>query len=135
MSLTKRGSVWWMDFVEPSGRRVRQSTDTCNRTQAQELHDQLKSEAWRVQRLGDRARRIWQDAAERWLREQVHKATYEEDKSKLRWLHHYPADRELGDIDRALIDTVAESPASRVLHQCDGQSHARIRSASRVRIH
>jgi integrase len=95
-----------MDFVDPSGRRVRRSADTCNRAQAQELHDQRKSEAWRVHRLGDRPKRTWQDAAERWVREQAHKATYEEDKSKLRWLHPYLAHRKLEDIDRALIDTI-----------------------------
>ena len=51
MSLIKRGSVWWIDFVSPSGERVRRSTQTGNRAQAQELHDRLKSEVWRVHKL------------------------------------------------------------------------------------
>jgi hypothetical protein len=42
MSLRKRGSVWWIDIATPSGERVRQSTETGNKAQAQELHDKLK---------------------------------------------------------------------------------------------
>ena len=74
MSLRKRGSVWWIDIATPSGERVRRSAETGNKAQAQELHDKLKSEVWRIQKLGDRPRRIWQDAAVRWLREQAYKA-------------------------------------------------------------
>ena len=70
--------------------------------QGEELHDKLKSEVWRLQRLGDRPRRIWQDAAVRWLREQAHKASLEEDKEKLRWLDRYLADRDLESINRAI---------------------------------
>ena len=39
MSLRKRGSVWWIDIATPSGERVRRSTETGNKPQAQELHD------------------------------------------------------------------------------------------------
>jgi len=83
MSLRKRGSVWWIDVATPSGARLRRSTDTGNKAQAQELHDKLKSELWRLQKLGDRPRRLRQDAAVRWLREQSHKASLEGDKEKL----------------------------------------------------
>jgi len=94
MSLRKRGSVWWIDVATPSGARLRRSTDTGNKAQAQELHDKLKSELWRLQKLGDRPRRLRQDAAVRWLREQSHKASLEGDKEKLRWLERYLANRE-----------------------------------------
>ena len=45
MSLIKRkkSSVWWIDFVAPNGERIRRSTETCDRKEAQELHDKLKS--------------------------------------------------------------------------------------------
>jgi integrase len=109
MSLTKRGSVWWIDFASPSGERLRRSAATGNKAQAQELHDKLKGEVWRLQKLGDRPRRIWQDAAVRWLREQAHKASLEDDKQKLRWLDRYLANRELESINRALIDAITEA--------------------------
>ena len=108
MSLRKRGSVWWIDIATPSGERVRRSAETGNKAQAQELHDQLRSEVWRLQKLGCRPRRLWQDAAVRWLREQSHKASLEDDKEKLRWLDRYLANRELESINRALIDAITE---------------------------
>ncbi len=49
MSLRKRGSTWWVDFVAPSGERVRRSTETGIKAEAQQLHDQLKAEVWRLQ--------------------------------------------------------------------------------------
>jgi integrase len=118
MSLRKRGAIWWIDFSTPSGERVRRSTETANRTQAQELHDKLRSEVWRRQRLGDRPRRIWQDAAVRWLREQSHKASLEDDKQKLRWLDRFLANRDLETINRALIDAITEAK------QAEGCSNA-----------
>jgi integrase len=109
MSLRKRGPVWWIDFIAPDGERIRRSAKTGNKAEAQELHDKLKSEIWRLQRLGYRPRRIWQDAAVRWLHEQSHKATHEDDKSKLRWLDRFLADRDLESINRAVIDTITEA--------------------------
>ena len=120
MSLRKRGSVWWIDIATPSGERVRRSTETENKAQAQELHDQLKSELWRLQKLGCRPRRLWQDAAVRWLREQAHKASLEDDKEKLRWLDRYLANRELESINRALIDAITEAK------QADGCSNGTV---------
>ena len=108
MSLRNRGSVWWIDIATPSGERVRRSAETGNKAQAQELHDQLRSEVWRLQKLGCRPRRLWQDAAVRWLREQSHKASLEDDKEQLRWLDRYLANRELESINRALIDAITE---------------------------
>jgi integrase len=109
MSLRKLGSVWWIDIATPSGERVRRSAETGIKAQAQELHDKLRSELWRLQKLGDRPRRIWQDAAVRWLREQASKASLEDDKEKLRWLDRHLADRELESINRALIDAITEA--------------------------
>ena len=43
MALTKRGAVWWIDFVSPNGERIRESAETGDRRQPQGLHDQLRS--------------------------------------------------------------------------------------------
>lgn len=109
MSLRKRGPVWWIDFVAPDGGRIRRSTETGNKAQAQELHDRLRNEVWRLQKLGDRPKRLWQDAAVRWLQEQSHKATHEDDKTKLRWLDPFLAGKELESINRPLIDTICRA--------------------------
>ena len=86
MPLYKRGSVWWVDVVAPNGERIRQSAGTELKSQAQEFHDKLKSELWRLSKLGEKPRRTWNDAVVRWIKEQSHKATIETDKIHLRWL-------------------------------------------------
>ena len=122
MSLIKRkkSSVWWIDFVAPNGERIRRSTATADRKEAAELHDKLKSEVWRVQRLGDRPKRIWQDAVVRWLREQAHKASLGDDKRMLRWLHRFLVDRELESINRTLVEAIIEAK------QAEGCSNATV---------
>jgi integrase len=109
MSLRKRGSVWFIDFRAPNGERVRRSTETESKAQAKELHDRLKSETWQVQKLGQRPKRIWQDAVVKWLKETAHKATHHEDKAKLLWLDAFLRDVELTSINRALIDRITEA--------------------------
>lgn len=109
MSLRKRNKTWWIDFVAPSGERVRRSAETENRAQAQELHDRLKAEVWRLQKLGDRPRYLWNDAVVRWLKETGHKATHEHDKAKLRWLDAHLGGRPLDTINRAMIDSITQA--------------------------
>lgn len=112
MSLRKRGTVWWIDFVAPNGERIRRSAGTESKAQAQELHDKLKAEAWRICQLGERPRRSWNDAVVRWLKEQGHKASIEADKIHLRWLDRHLGGRGLGTINRALIDRITQAKLS-----------------------
>ena len=109
MALHKRGSVWWIDFVAPNGARIRRTTETRIKREAEKLHDELKTELWRVQMLGDRPRRIWEDAAARWLDEQSHKASLESDKGILRWLDRHLAGVELTNIDRKCIARITKA--------------------------
>ena len=111
MSLFKRGSTWWIDFTTPSGERIRCTADTEEKSQAQEFHDKLKSDAWRVSKLSEKQKRTWDEAALKWLAETRRKATHEEDKSKLRWLQQYLRGRPLEAIDRELIAAIGEAKA------------------------
>lgn len=106
MSLRKRGSVWWIDFAAPTGERIRRSAETENKAEAQELHDKLKAEIWRVSKLGERPRRTWNDAVVRWLTEQAHKASIESDKVHLRWLDKHLNGSDLTTITRDRIDRI-----------------------------
>ncbi len=108
MSLYQRGEVWWVCFTSPSGKRIRQSARTQDKKQAQEYHDTLKAELWRTHNLGEKPRRTWQEAIVRWLREKEYKADLEKDKGKLRWLDPYLGQYYLDEINRDLIDTIAE---------------------------
>jgi integrase len=109
MSLSRRGRVWWIDFVTASGQRVRQSTGTANRALAQELHDKLKAESWRIAKLGERPRRTWNDAVVRWLKEASHKATIESDKMHLRWLDRFARGKHLDEVTRSWIDHILDA--------------------------
>jgi hypothetical protein len=62
--------------LHPSGERIRRSAATEEKAQAQELHDKLKAESWRIAKLGDKPRRTWDEAAYKWLMEsQLKKVT------------------------------------------------------------
>jgi integrase len=112
LSLRKRGNIWWIYFTAPDGERTQRSAKTRDRALAQELHDKLKSESWRLKQLGIRPRRVWQDAAARWLREQSHKASIKDDIAKLRWLDRHLAGTSLDGINRTRIDTITEAKKS-----------------------
>lgn len=69
MSLFKRGAVWWLRFTTPDGREIRESAQTADRRQAQELHDRRKADCWRQVKLGEAPRHTWQEAVVRWIEE------------------------------------------------------------------
>lgn len=110
MSLYKRGGVWWIRFTTPSGERVRCSARTSDKAEAQELHDSLRAEAWRVHKLGEKPRRTWDEAALKWLQESD-KATLDEDKAKLRWLQPFLRTMYLDSIGRELVADLARIKA------------------------
>ena len=107
MALYKRGATWWIRFTSPEGRQIRQSAQTSDRQQAQEFHDRLKAEHWRVQKLGDQPRYRWEAAVERWLTEkQGAKASLADDISNLRWLHAHLYGKYLDEIKREVLDAI-----------------------------
>ena len=55
MSLRKRGGIWWVDVVAPNGERIRRTAGTANKALAQEFHDRVKSELWRIAQIGREA--------------------------------------------------------------------------------
>ena len=109
MPLYKRGSIWWVNIVVPDGERIRRSTGTESKTLAQEFHDKLKAELWRISKLGDKPRHTWNEAVVRWLKEQSHKATIEMDKIHLRWLDAFLNGKPLDTISRSMIDKITEA--------------------------
>ena len=112
MPLYKRKATWWIDFTTPSGECVRTSARTGDRVQAQELHDRLKAEAWRVAKLGEKPGYTWDQAALKWLEETAHKATHAEDVAKLRWLQPHLTLKRLDAISRETIAEIARQKAA-----------------------
>ncbi len=112
MSLYRRSTVWWVRFTTPGGERVRRSTGTTNKEQAQEYHDRLKAEIWKTQQLGRKPRRTWEQAAVRWLKEKAHKASLDADRMHLRWLDRHLRGMELSAINREVFDRLIEARLS-----------------------
>ena len=99
-----KGGIFHVRFTAPNGRRVRRSTGTTDRQEAQEFADRLKADLWRQMKLGERPRRTWQEAAVRFLRETKHKRTHDQDRAKLRWLDPYLGNLYVDQVDRDKID-------------------------------
>ncbi len=109
MSIYRRGRIWWVRFTAPSGERIFRSAGTEIRIEAQQFHDQLRAEYWRVQKLRERPRYTWPQAVVRWLSEQGHKKSIDDDKHHLRRLDAHLRGAYLDEIDRTMIDRIAES--------------------------
>ncbi len=98
MSITLRGGIWHCHFFTPNGKRVRRSLGTSDKKQAQELHDKLKAEAWRVDELGDLPIRTFEEACLRWLDEKEHKRSLDDDKVKIDFFLQHLAGRDITSI-------------------------------------
>jgi integrase len=90
----------------PKGERLRQSTGTTDKKQAQELHDKIKAQLWEIDKLGAKPTYTWDDAVIRWLSEKSHKKSLHEDKNHLRWLYPYLHGKQLIDITKTVIDSI-----------------------------
>ncbi|HRB28851.1 MAG TPA: site-specific integrase [Nitrosomonas sp.] len=97
-----------MSFTTPSGERVRCSAATEDKTQAQEFHDKLKAESWRVSRLGDKPKRTWDEAAYKWLMETQHKASHKQDMKQVAWFQQFFRGQLLAELTREVIAEVGE---------------------------
>ena len=103
-----KSECWYIDFTTQDGKRIRQSTGTENRQQAQELHDKLKAQSWRQSNLNETPDYYWEDAVVRWLTEQSHKKSLKDDKVHLRWLHQHLQGMKLTDISKNVIEVVKQ---------------------------
>lgn len=108
MSLYKRSNTWWIDFTTPAGERVRRSAETSSKVEARELHDRLKAESWRIQKLREKPKYTWDDAGCKWLRETTHKRTHLRDMRKLAWLQQFLRGRVVAEITRDEIFAIGE---------------------------
>lgn len=61
----KDSDVWWVDISHPHHPRVRESTGTADRLEAQRIHDKLKADLWT--RAPRRADKTFSDAVGAWL--------------------------------------------------------------------
>lgn len=131
MSLKRRGNTWHIDFVTPSGERIRCAAGTADKTQAQELHDKLKAESWRVVKLGEKPRRTWDEAAYKWLMETQYKKSHQQDVSQVRWLQQFFRGKYLDELSRDVIAKAGELKLSKTTPATANRLLALIRAIMR----
>ena len=108
MPIYKRGKTYWIDVTRPDGQRLRQSAQTANRRDAQQLHDRKKAELWRQESLGERPAYLWQDAATAWLNERGDYPSRDDDILWLRWLHPHLYETPLSAITASRINEIQQ---------------------------
>lgn len=135
MSIFKRGEIWWVRFSTPDGRRIRRSAGTADKVAAQEYHDQLKAQMWRVSRLGEKPDYTWDQAVVQWLKEKGLKASLDKDKSIFRWLDPWLRGKKLKEIDRPLLSQIAEAKAAQTNTSTANRHLALVRSVLRRACH
>ena len=113
MSITLRGGVWHCHFVTPSGKRVRQSLGTGDKKQAQELHDKLKSEAWRVDKIGELPTRTFEECCIRWIREKDHKRSLDDDRTKIEYFLRHFSGRDVSTITAEQVNNAVSKMVNR----------------------
>ena len=80
--LYKRGNTYWID-VQVGKDRIRRSTGTNDRDKAKAYHKRLEDEAYNVLKLGAKAKRTFDEAALRWLKEKAHKRSIKSDAERI----------------------------------------------------
>jgi integrase len=107
----KEGSpYWWYSFTPPGGKRVRESTGTRDRQEAQQLFDKLKADSWKQNKLGIKPRYTWQEVVVKHLKEAKtdDKPSIEHDITACRWLDPYLRDKYLDEIDQDLANFIRD---------------------------
>jgi integrase len=66
-----QSNIWYIDFTDANGKRVKKSTGTQDRKAALELHDRLKADAWRESKLGETPDHTFDELAVKYLRSEL----------------------------------------------------------------
>lgn len=106
MALKRKNSFWWVDITY-LGERIRKSTKTKLKSEAQSFHDQILEELWKTKNLKTIPKMTWVDAVVRWLEESGHKRSLVTDKIHLAWLDPYLRNKLLQNITDDLIEHIA----------------------------
>ena len=114
MPIYQRGKnkTWWIDFTNSNGERIRQSSGTQVKQEAQELHDKLKADSWRVGVLGAKPHYTWQQAVLKYLSERMNQKSIRTTKEVLRYLDFHLGGKNLDEIDKLLVDSIRQHKQS-----------------------
>ena len=124
--LVRRGRFWHIHFTV-NGKRVRQSANTTNKKEAEELEATLRARAWRESSLGD-SQATWDEAAESWLR-----STYHKDRSgvndRMRWANRFLSGSLLTRIDKTALSKIRDAKLAEGVKPATANRHLALVSA------
>ena len=114
-------SPHWFVRIQIAGTKIRRSTGTADRAEAEEFEQRERERLWRLSKLGDRGATTFAEAAARWLIETTKKSKHK-DELLLEWFCSQPElkDAPLSAID---IDVIQEL---RALLADEGKSKATV---------
>ena len=95
-------TYWYYDLVGPNG-RIKRTTGTKDKSQAQIFHDAERVRLWTVSKLGDGGAHTFREAAARWLSE-TEKKTADKDAYQLAWFNEHIGDDWLSTINIEVIN-------------------------------
>ncbi len=110
MSLYRQsGGRYWFISLQIAGTRIRRSTGTADRREAEEFEQREREKLWRLEKLGDRGATAFAEVAACWLLE-TEKRTLPKDRIILDWFCAQPElkERAVADIDTDAIQVLRE---------------------------
>jgi integrase len=93
---------WWVRF-SIGGIKIRRSSGTRVKEAAAEFEAHLRSDLWRVARLGEKPKYAWAEAVDRWYRESDIRSR-EQERERLKWFAQYLDSTPLAEITREHIE-------------------------------
>ena len=100
--------VWWVSYTEPSGKRVRRSTGTTNRREAEALEAKWKLEAYQSKYWDKQPSRTFDELMVRYLKTTANKRSHDRDLNSTKRLKPFFTGRELGSLKRSDIRAYIE---------------------------
>ena len=104
---------WWIAATLPNGQRVRQSSGTEDRREAEALLAKLKLEAFRAAHFGVKPERSWQEAVVRYLASKANLRSYRDVHRICRMLDPYLGRLMLSQINGDVVWTVTQAEVKR----------------------
>lgn len=99
----------WHLTLQIAGTRIRRSTGTADRREAEEFEQRERERLWRIEKLGDRGATAFAEVAARWLLETT-KRSLAKDRLILDWFCAQPElkERAIADIDSEAIQVLRQ---------------------------
>lgn len=107
----QKNGPWWFD-LSLDGSRIRRSSSTSDRREAEEFAAKVASDYWRQKKLGERPAVTWEAAVVHWLKQNQHQRSLETTKQRLRWLTGQLKGECVRDINRERIQALIETKAA-----------------------